>query len=314
METLDPRLDVVFKLLFGAAQNRGLLKMLIEDVLQPERPIVSLDVVNPEIERESVDGRGLVLDVHVVHDDGTRTNVEMQTYHRPGMEQRALFHWARIYANALPRGAAFSSLPRVRVIFFLTYRLLPGTRLHSRYRVLEAEDGHLLSDALEIHTIEVPKLEGGSLPARDAGVATWARFFAARDDASRREVAMTDPRMEQVLSALDLLSEDSRARWFARWREDQLVLDEMGRREELRQAREEAERRGREAGRDAGREEGREQGREQGRDALRAAAVGVARELGLSVDAAREAWLARLDLASLEVLPVQLLRTRRWPD
>jgi predicted transposase/invertase (TIGR01784 family) len=310
METLNPRLDVVFKLLFGAEQNRGLLKMLIEDVLQPERPIASLEVVNPELERESVDGRGLVLDVLVVHDDGTRTNVEMQTYHRPGLERRALFHWARLYANALPRGGAFASLPRVRVIFILAQRLLPGARLHSRYRVLEADDGHLLSDALEIHTLELPKLEG-AVPAHDARVAAWARFFAAQDDASRREVANMDPRMEQVLSALELLSADDRARWAARWREDQLALDQIGRAEE----REEAELRGRAAGREEGREEGRAAGLEEGRaQALREAVLDVAHALGLPVDGAREAWLAGLEPTSLRALPAQLLRERRWPD
>ncbi len=302
METLNPRLDIVFKLLFGAEQNRGLLKMLIEDVLQPEQPIVSLEVVNPELERESVHGRGLVLDVLVVHDDGTRTNVEMQTYHRPGMERRALFHWARLYANALPRGGAFASLPRVRVIFILGQRLLPGVRLHSRYRVLEVDDGHLLSDALEIHTLELPKLEG-DVPASDARVATWARFFAAPDDAARREVANMDPRMEQVLSALELLSADDRARFAARWREDQLMLDQLARAEELEQVREEAARRAREEGREAGRAE-----------ALRQIVVDLARALGLSLDAAREAWLARLDLVDLEPLPAQLVRERRWPE
>jgi hypothetical protein len=42
--------------------------------------------------------------------------------------------------------------------------------------------------------------------------------------------------------------------------------------------------------------------------------VDLARALGLSLDAAREAWLARLDLTALEPLPAQLVRERRWPE
>jgi predicted transposase/invertase (TIGR01784 family) len=342
VETLNPRIDVVFKLLLGAERNRALLKMLLEDVLQPERPIEDVQVVNPEIEVESVDGRGLVLDVNVLHDDGTRTNVEMQTYRQRGMQQRALFHWARMYANALPRGAPFADLPRVRVIFFLTYRLLPGARLHSRFRVLETDDGHLLDDALEIHTVELPKLGGGEVPARDAGGAAWARFFAAEDDAARREVAMTNARMQEVLSALDLLSEDGKARYFAKWREDQILLDELSRRKDrqwaeeqgravgwekgLAEGREAGRAEGREAGRAEGREEGRaegraegreagrEAGREEGREALRRATLDLAAALELPIDTTRERWLAALDLDVLRALPARLARDRRWPD
>jgi predicted transposase/invertase (TIGR01784 family) len=244
--------------------------------------------------------------VHVLHDDGTRTNVEMHTYHAQGMRQRALFHWARMYANALPRGSPFSALPRVRVIFFLSYRLLPGARLHSRFRALEVEDGHLLDDTFEIHTIELPKLQDGVIPARDAGVASWARFFAADDDAARREVAMTDSRMEQMLEALDLLSADGKARYFAKWREGNLRFDEWARAKELHDAEVRATAQGR--------EEGRAEGREEARGVLRAATLELAAALGLEVDAAREVWLGALDLDALRALPARLARERRWPD
>jgi hypothetical protein len=47
--------------------------------------------------------------------------------------------------------------------------------------------------------------------------------------------------------------------------------------------------------------------------ALREAVLDVARELGLAVDGAREAWLAGLEITSLRTLPARLLRERRWP-
>ena len=46
-ETLNPRLDVVFKLLFADERNRDLLVSLLNAVLQPARRIVSVQVVNP---------------------------------------------------------------------------------------------------------------------------------------------------------------------------------------------------------------------------------------------------------------------------
>ncbi len=43
--TLDPRLDVVFNLLFGAEQNRRLLTAFLNDVLEPPAPIAAVQVL-----------------------------------------------------------------------------------------------------------------------------------------------------------------------------------------------------------------------------------------------------------------------------
>ncbi|MBN2194826.1 MAG: PD-(D/E)XK nuclease family transposase, partial [Polyangiaceae bacterium] len=56
-------------------RNRDLLIALLNAVLQPARPIVSVDVVNPEIQKDAVNDRGLVLDILAVHDDKPRTDV-----------------------------------------------------------------------------------------------------------------------------------------------------------------------------------------------------------------------------------------------
>ena len=64
-ETLNPRLDVVFKLLFADQHNRGLLVSLLNAVLQPPRPIARVEVVNPGVQRGAPDDRGLLLDILV---------------------------------------------------------------------------------------------------------------------------------------------------------------------------------------------------------------------------------------------------------
>ncbi|HOU91719.1 MAG TPA: Rpn family recombination-promoting nuclease/putative transposase, partial [Polyangiaceae bacterium] len=153
--TLDPKNDVVFKLLFSDERNRDLLRSLLNAVLQPPRPVVSVEVINPEIQKDAVDDRGLVLDILAVDDRGTRTDVEMQAYAQEAMPERALYHWARLYRDGRGRGDAFAALLPCRVIFILTHPELLGVRVHSIFRVLEAHDGDLLSDALEIHTVEL---------------------------------------------------------------------------------------------------------------------------------------------------------------
>ncbi|MBN1609302.1 MAG: PD-(D/E)XK nuclease family transposase [Polyangiaceae bacterium] len=111
-----------FKLLLADERNRDLLVSLLNAIRQPSRPIVSVEVVNPEIQKDAPDDRGLALDILAVHDDQTRTDVEMQAYQREAMGTRALYHWARVFRDGIGRGDDNADLHPCRVIFILAYR------------------------------------------------------------------------------------------------------------------------------------------------------------------------------------------------
>ena len=97
-----------------------------------------------------------------------------------------------MYRDGIGRGDDYAELFPCRVIFFTSYALFPGSRLHSRSRALEVHDGDLLSDGFEVHIIELPKLTE-FVDDEDAGVHAWAQFLAAESNEERRRVAMDHP-------------------------------------------------------------------------------------------------------------------------
>ena len=99
-----------------------------------------------------------MLDVLVRLDDGALVDVEMQTESRPGASARALYYWARLAASELHRGEEYAALPRVALVLILGYRAFPDTPFHGVFQVRERQSGTLLSDVLEIHTVELPRL------------------------------------------------------------------------------------------------------------------------------------------------------------
>jgi predicted transposase/invertase (TIGR01784 family) len=105
---LDPKLDIVFWMLFGAEQNRALLISLLNAVLQPPVPIERAEVEHAELERLGVDGKSIALDVRVRLSNGEQIDVEMQTQRHPALRERALYYWARLYVGQLQRGQATS--------------------------------------------------------------------------------------------------------------------------------------------------------------------------------------------------------------
>jgi len=152
--------------------------------------------------------------------------------------------------------------------------------MHCTFRLQEVHDGTLLTDDLEIHTLELPKLaQATEVEPKEKAAYDWARFLAAETDEERRKVAMQNPDIDEANEALGRLSEDPKARALARWREDQLRLYRV----ELKTA----ERRGLERGH----EQGLEQGRKEGVRAL------IRHQLQQRFGPLNESILARLDAA-----------------
>jgi predicted transposase/invertase (TIGR01784 family) len=287
--TLDPKLDVVFKLFFS--RNQDLLVSLLTALLHPPVPIASVALVDFALPKSAVDDKGGVLDVLVRLEDGRLVDVEMQCRRHPGLRQRAMFYWARLYASEGRVGQAYQDRPPCVSIFILDFRELPGERFHRIFRVRDVHDGEVFSDALELHTVELPKLPEEGADSGELELERWGRFLAAGSDAELEALAMSDPVMGKAKEALDILSAEPSAQELARQRERAQWTYEF----EMAMAR----------------KEGREEGRE---ETLRVAVGALCEVLGVELDDARREVLGRMEFADLQRLH-ETLRTRRgWPD
>ena len=231
---------------------------LLSSVLQPKSPITEVTILNPGIPKQNVGDKGIGLDLLVHLQDGTQANIEMQAKGRDGFRNRAMYYWARTYANQLHKGDTYTQLKPVVMIVFTGYRELATNRLHSIFHVLEIHDHVRFQDSFALHLVELPRINdpdavAEALPA----VRRWARFLGAHTDEERSEVAKEDPMVSEAQTMLVELSSDEEVRRLAEERELALRFYEM----DLRLAREQAEATGREKGREEGREEGKAQGR-----------------------------------------------------
>jgi predicted transposase/invertase (TIGR01784 family) len=311
--SLDPKLDIVFKLLFGEERNKTLLVSLLNAILKPEEPFQTVTVLHPEPGRESADDKGIVLDLRVSLANGEQVDIEMQSRARPAQRTRALYYWARMYANQLGRGDPYDKLRRCVVVMITDFKELKGERFHSLFRVQEVHEHQNLTEHLELHLVELPKLAEGIGKKEEPELVRWATFLSATTDDELQELAMTDPVLQQAKDALDRLSADPQARMLAEQREMALISYYL----DLNTAREqgiaEGEARGRAEGEARGRAEGEARGRAEGEARGRAAAI-------LAVLAARQLTVSKeqhariSECTDLAVLDQWLLRAATVSD
>jgi predicted transposase/invertase (TIGR01784 family) len=226
--TLDPKVDLVFSLLFGAEQNRGLLIQLLHDVLQPSSPIVSVEVLPPRPEPAELEEKPVFLDLRLRIASGEQIDVEMQTRRHVALRSRILFYWGRMYTSQLQRGAPYSELQRCAVILIADFVELECTDFHSVFQARERARNDLLTDHLELHLLELPKLENAPPRADEPELAAWCRFLSADTDEQLEALAMQYPILKDAKEALEQLSADPDARERAARREIELKLYEYG--------------------------------------------------------------------------------------
>ncbi|MCU0691501.1 MAG: Rpn family recombination-promoting nuclease/putative transposase [Polyangiaceae bacterium] len=246
------------KLLFSGPKSRNVLIALLTAVLEPCSPITEVTLLDPEVAKEAVSDKGIVLDLRVELADGSQVDIEMQSSRRPGFRRRALYYWANLFGKQLERGTQYAKLKPVILILFADYRELQAKRLHSVFHVLEKHDHQRFSEAFELHMVELPKLaDPEATRAASPAVQRWARFLAARSDEERLHAAKEDVMVVEANKLLNELSADESVRKLARDRELALKFYKL----ELVEAREE----GREEGRAEGEQKGRAEGEQKGR-------------------------------------------------
>lgn len=255
---LSPTVDVVFKLLFASPETRESLISVLTAVLRPATPIVDVEVLNPEVPREAVMDKGIVLDLLVRLGSGARIDVEMQVERRRSFRQRALFYWSRSFGSQLSRGQPYRRLEPTVFIAFLCYEELPARRLHSTYRVLEVHDHEPFSEHLELHLIELPKLDSMSDDerAREAALIKWTTFFTARTDEELEAACQGDITMEKTKDFLEILSARPSVQELARVREMAYISHQL----EVHAVREEGRAEGLTEGEARGKAEGKAEG------------------------------------------------------
>ena len=261
--SLDPKNDVVFKMILTTGSIRP-LRSLLTAVLQPTEPMVSLDILNPELPKQIVGDRGLFLDVHVKLANGEYVNVEMQMAQHQSQWARMHFHWARLYAQQILAGDKFDKFCPSSVIFFNNFGKFSTSPkdFHLSFRVRELLERIKVPDYMKLeliqlkHVLNLPIEPTGSNQHTDL-LLDWSRFLIDPNHPQWRSKIMKNQDIAEADELLQKLSQDRATRELARQRE----FGEL----DLKLMRNEAMKEGKERGIEIGKERGIEIGQLQGR-------------------------------------------------
>ena len=209
---LNPKVDFVFKKIFGSEDNKSVLISFLNATLKPKEEIVSVELKNTDIEKEYVKDKFSRLDVKATTNKNETINIEIQLKDEHNMIQRTLYYWSKLYEEQIGEGDFYNKLNRTVCINILNFKYLKNDRFHNVYRLKEIETNEELTDIEEIHFIEIPKLKGVDLKEEKDMLKVWIEFLRDPESEVIRSVEMNNEEIRRAKDKLYKLSQDEKER------------------------------------------------------------------------------------------------------
>jgi PD-(D/E)XK nuclease family transposase len=183
MSKINPKIDLVFKKLFGSEENKDILLSLINAILPIHQQIVEIMLKNPYNISDYAEGKLSILDIKAQDEHGVLYDIEMQIRGSDFYGRRTLFYWAKMfgsqldYINDFPTATAqiteleklanleeqgklgYSGLKKCIVISLMDFNFFADEK-YNRYFMLkdgETNEIHKDLDYLDLYFIELKK-------------------------------------------------------------------------------------------------------------------------------------------------------------
>lgn len=212
VELLDPRVDFVFKRIFGSENNKDVLLDFLNQIFikAGEPPLNEIILMNPYTDKDDPLDKQSIFDVYAKTAEGKMIDIEMQLFNKYNIEKRTLFYWSKRYASQLQQGEKYQELKKCVTINILNYSFLPNDEYHNVFHLREDRTMIPLIDDIEVHFLELSKLDD-VIPTQ-SGLKNWLLFLKSVDTTYWEVLKMNEPGLTKAMDTLQYLSQDSEAR------------------------------------------------------------------------------------------------------
>ena len=216
---LNPKVDLVFKKLFGSEENKDILQSLINSLLPEDEKITRLELKNPYNLTDYIDGKLSILDIKAVDENGKWYDIEMQVDPLGYYGQKALFYWGKVFTDQIESGELYAKLNKTIVISILDFIYFPGEDRHHRIVSLRDIETHERYDGLnymDLHFVELKKFKKDIKDVKTT-LDRWATFLNNAYRYERDKIPMElaeDKEVKKAIEQLDVMYLNNKEREF----------------------------------------------------------------------------------------------------
>ena len=210
MIEIDPRVDVVFKNLFGSPEHPRLTMSFVNSLLimagLPKA--VQLTIQNPFRLADFLDQKESELDILYKDETGRQVQLEMQIRKHKDLPQRMLHNWTQLYQRQLKKGKAYKDHVPVVCFWIFDNTFCNDHRWLHVFQCQDKETGRILHGDLCIVTVELPVWTRWLKEQKSSiieGVAKWLYFLTKAKGMDEHQLLATlsDPEFKEAMEVIN---------------------------------------------------------------------------------------------------------------
>ena len=185
---LDPKVDFLFKKIFG--ENKELLISFLNSFLplEDEREVIEIEYLSPELVPVTPLGKNSIVDVRCIDNHGRAFIVEMQSEWTNIFRKRLIVNGSKAIIKQLDKKSVeddakrFQDLQTVYVLAAVNSAFSDGNDWYHILKIMNPKNHDVVLDGLEFILLELPKFtsETWSLAQKKLAV-LWLRFLKEID-------------------------------------------------------------------------------------------------------------------------------------
>jgi predicted transposase/invertase (TIGR01784 family) len=216
MSKLNPKIDLVFKKIFGTEHNKNVLKSLINAVLPEKEQVTELFIKNPYNEKEFSGDKFSVVDIKATDENGTWYDIEIQIKEQKFYGKRAIFYHSEIYGNQLGEGDSYEKLHKTIIISLLDYNyFLKDNRFFRRCSYKDFDTGEFYDelDYADLYFVEMRKHDNELKNVKTA-LERWVSFLNKATEYGKENFpdVWKEPEILQAFETIETMSLSSKER------------------------------------------------------------------------------------------------------
>ena len=184
--------DIFFRYLFGSPENEDLLVDFINAVFRDtgKKIISSATVLNPFNLKDSFNAKESILDVKAATNDGRLLNIELQVIGCNLYRKRIAYYLAKLHTSQLTTGDDYGKITQTVGIHIVDFELEKDDKnIHNCYHLYSESNKNLcLTDDLEVHVLELPKLR--NCTKIDRRLLGWLEFFEEEEEGKNMDTVI----------------------------------------------------------------------------------------------------------------------------
>lgn len=205
---MKPKVDFCFKELMDDDEvRRGFIAAVLN--LPPEK-IEKTILLPTHLQKEHAEDKLGILDVRALLKGNVQIDIEMQVMAFAYWTERSLFYLSKMYTEQIKAGDSYNVLKKCIHIGILDFNLFESREFYSRFHIWEDSRRELYSDKMEIHILELAKLNRYDYPK--TVLLNWAQFFNAETREELEMFAKSDRYVQKAYDKLVDISADEQKR------------------------------------------------------------------------------------------------------